>query len=39
MHMSLCDAWSLWMLLFFSSFFVALCVLVFLGVFLLFFLI
>lgn len=21
MHMSLCDAWSLWMLLFFSSFF------------------
>lgn len=30
MHMSLCDAWSLWMLLFFSSFFVALCVFVFL---------
>lgn len=29
MHMSLCDAWSLWMLLFFSSFFLSLCVFLF----------
>lgn len=28
-HMSLCDARSLWMLLFFSSFFLSLCVLFF----------